>query len=251
MEISVNYYVFDFERYLIVMTFERIDDTTLRCILTEEDLEERGFGLNDFLKNPYKIHGFLREVIETAAMEFDMDIKEGMLALQVAPLPNNELAITFSIENEKDEEPNDMAGQIRRMIGSAMAKAGITDFEHRVADQTKKNVSTDMSEEKAEVKKAFTAVYQFKNYESVEKFALHAKSEGLLKTFLYRSYDKEKYFFVIRQGKETIEKTRSMCLLISEYAQVVSADENYLAYLNEHYQLIMKEHVIQTLQVMA
>ena len=42
-----------FERYLIVMTFERIDDTTLRCILTEEDLEERGFGLSDFLKNPY------------------------------------------------------------------------------------------------------------------------------------------------------------------------------------------------------
>ena len=108
-----------------------------------------------------------------------------------------------------------------------------------------------MSEEKAEVKKAFTAVYQFKNYESVEKFALHAKSEGLLKTSLYRSYDKEKYFFVIQQGKETIEKTRSMCLLISEYAQVVSADEHYLAYLNEHYQLIMKEHVIQTLQVMA
>ena len=237
------------------MTFERIDDTTLRCILTEEDLEERGFGLNDFLKNPYKIHGFLREMIETAALEFDMEIKEGMLALQVAPLPNNELAITFSIEDEKDEGANDMASQIRKMIGSAMAKAGISDFNNggmkQETEQSQKNEKAEKQEEKPEKKKMFTAAYRFKDYEAVEKFALHAKTEGLMKTLLYRSYDKEEYLFVIQQGKETIEKTRSMCLLISEYAQIVSADENYLAYLNEHYQLIMKEHVIQTLQAMA
>ncbi|MBQ4522825.1 MAG: adaptor protein MecA [Lachnospiraceae bacterium] len=244
-----------FERYLIVMTFERLDDTTLRCILTEEDLEERGFGLNDFLKNPYKIHGFLREMIETAALEFDMDIKEGMLALQVAPLPNNELAITFSVEDEKEGTSSDMASQIKKMIGSAIAKAGIPDFDDKGVKQEteklKRNETAQKSEAKPAVKKTFAAAYRFKNYEAVEKFALHAKSEGLLKTSLYRSSDKEEYLFVLQQGKETIEKTRSFCLLISEYAQLVSADETYLAYLNEHYQLIMKDHVIRTLQVMA
>lgn len=239
-----------FERYLIVMTFERLDDTTLRCILTEEDLEERGFGLNDFLKNPYKIHGFLREMIETAAIEFDMDIKEGMLALQVAPLPNNELAITFSIEDEKESAARDMASQIKKMIGSAIAKAGIPDFEtEEVKQETEK--LTEKTEAKSVSTKAFVAVFRFKSYEIIEKFALQAKTEGLLKTALYRSTDKEEYLLVIQQGKETIEKTRSFCLRISEYAQLVSADGNYLAYLNEHYQLIMKNHVIETLQIMA
>lgn len=237
------------------MTFEKIDDTTLRCILTEEDLEERGFGLNDFLKNPYKIHGFLREMIETAALEFDMDIKEGMLALQVAPLPNNELAITFSIEDEKEGSSSDMANQIKKMIGSAIAKAGIPDFDTKgvkqEAEKSKGNENAEKPETKPVSRKAFTAVYRFKSYDAVEKFALHAKSEGLLKTSLYRSVDREEYLFVIQQGKETIEKTRSLCLLISEYAQLISAEETFLAYLNEHYQLIMKDHVIQRLQVMA
>lgn len=237
------------------MTFEKIDDTTLRCILTEEDLEERGFGLNDFIKNPYKIHGFLREMIEAAAMEFDMDIKEGMLALQVAPLPNNELSITFSVEDEKEEHSGDMVSQIKKMIGNAIAKAGITDLGNYGAKQetvkSQKAESEEKTEKKAEAKKAFTAVYHFSSYEALEKFALQAKTEGLMKTSLYHSCDKGEYLFVIQQGKESIEKTRNLCLLVSEYGQLVSTDETFLAYLNEHCQMIVKERVIEKLQIMA
>ena len=236
------------------MTFEKIDDTTLRCILTEEDLEERGFGLSDFIKNPYKIHGFLREMIEAAATEFDMDIKEGMLALQVAPLPNNELAITFSIESER-EEASDMASQIKKMIGSAMAKAGVSNYmNENISQETEQkadNQNIQETEQKNVIKNKFVAIYRFDSYEAFEKFALQIKTEGMLKTSLYRSQGRDEYLFVMKQGKETIEKTRNFCLRISEYAQLVSADETYLSYLNEHYQLVIKEQAVAKLQIMA
>ena len=44
------------------MTFKRIDESTIRCIVTEEDMAENGLELDDFFTQSDKAQDFLREL---------------------------------------------------------------------------------------------------------------------------------------------------------------------------------------------
>ena len=48
------------------MRFRRIDDETVRCIVSKEDMMEYGIVLEDFFKNRSKIHDFLHMIVEKA-----------------------------------------------------------------------------------------------------------------------------------------------------------------------------------------
>ena len=84
------------------MTFKRIDESTIRCIVTEEDMEENGLELDDFFTQSDKAQDFLREVVEQASEEVGYDSGQGMVSLQIMPLPNHGLAITFSESESKE-----------------------------------------------------------------------------------------------------------------------------------------------------
>ena len=84
------------------MTFKRIDESTIRCIVTEEDMEENGLELDDFFTQSDKAQDFLREIVEQASEEVGYDSGQGMVSLQIVPLPNHALAITFSESESKE-----------------------------------------------------------------------------------------------------------------------------------------------------
>ena len=52
------------------MKFNRVDDTRVECIISEEDLEEYGIGLQDLLTKKKEAMDFLREIIEKAEEEW-------------------------------------------------------------------------------------------------------------------------------------------------------------------------------------
>ena len=56
-----------------IMKFRRIDEDTVRCIVSKEDMQEFGIVLEDFFKNKSKIHDFLHEVVERA----EQDLADG------------------------------------------------------------------------------------------------------------------------------------------------------------------------------
>lgn len=63
------------------MTFKRIDESTIRCIVTEEDMEENGLELDDFFTQSDKAQDFLREIVEQASEEVGYDSGQGMVSL--------------------------------------------------------------------------------------------------------------------------------------------------------------------------
>ena len=77
------------------MKFQRIDEDTVCCLLTEEDIQEHGLETQDFLMDREKVHGFLETIVEQAKEEEGYESRSGMLAMQIAFLPDNGVAITF------------------------------------------------------------------------------------------------------------------------------------------------------------
>ena len=78
------------------MRFKRISTDTVRCIITQDELKENGLDMDDFLSNNGRTEEFLRKMIEQAEQEVGFKVQGGPLTIQVAVLPENKLALTFS-----------------------------------------------------------------------------------------------------------------------------------------------------------
>ncbi|SEP91209.1 MULTISPECIES: adaptor protein MecA [Butyrivibrio] len=99
------------------MKFNRVDDTRVECIISEEDLEEYGIGLQDLLTKKKEAMDFLREIIEKAEEEVDFKPIDGaMMPMQVTVTPDKRISITLS------EDPD---GTIQDLLEKLTKDAGI------------------------------------------------------------------------------------------------------------------------------
>ena len=80
---------------MIDMQFKRLDENTVRCILSEEDMEQRGLEFEDFFTNKDKTKSFLEDIVRQAQEEVGYEVASDSVAMQVMPLPDNRLALTF------------------------------------------------------------------------------------------------------------------------------------------------------------
>ena len=69
---------------------------TVRCIVSETELNENGLQMDDFLQNDGKTEEFLRKIVSMAEDEVGFKVQGGPLSVQVAVLPEHLLALTFS-----------------------------------------------------------------------------------------------------------------------------------------------------------
>lgn len=108
------------------MTFKRINGDTICCILSQEDMQDYGVELEDFLMNKEKIQDLLHEIVELAGEELGFNMKKGMLSLQIMPLPDNSISIMFSERGQMDVM--DIVGQMTKALGDLheVAKAAET-----------------------------------------------------------------------------------------------------------------------------
>jgi len=101
----------------IFMKFNRVDDTRVECIISEEDLEEYGIGLQDLLTKKKEAMDFLRDIVEKAEEEVDYKPMDGLvMPMQVTVTPDKCISITLS------EDPD---GTIQDLLEKLTHDAGI------------------------------------------------------------------------------------------------------------------------------
>ena len=103
------------------MRFKRIDEETVRCLISESELNENGLELEDFLNNKGKTEDFLKKIISMAQQEVDYKVQGGPISVQVAVLENHTLALTLS---EKQEQ--NIADMLKNLRSAVEVLAGVT-----------------------------------------------------------------------------------------------------------------------------
>lgn len=208
------------------MVFKRIDKDTVRCILTEQDMIDNGLEIEDFFKDKDKVHDFLENIVEQAREEVGYEMKTGMLAMQVMPLPNKGLAITFSENTENSF--SSVLEQIKEFAGDT----GISpqDFDDVKSDK--------------KLKKLDGRLYEFASMKDVESFCMSVPEEKVNKSILYKNEENGKYYMIIRKGKLSKKIYDSLCFLAIEYAKLVSDNPAVLANWQEHHEPMVKKNAI-------
>ena len=103
------------------MKFKKLDDKTVCCMVSTEDLSDNNITIEDFIQNKDKVQDFLEEVVEAAKEEVGFETSGPMLSIQIMAMYPEGVMITMS------EEPKDMAGVIKAGLAQLKGELGMDD----------------------------------------------------------------------------------------------------------------------------
>lgn len=238
------------------MTFEKLDENTVRCILSEDDMIEHGLRVEDFFLNKDKARTFLEGVVKQAQDEVGYETTGDTLAMQVMPLPHNRLSITFS---EKSEHAlQSMLGHLRSAIDGlteddmdTVMNQMCESVEETSEEEFKKVKKKKGEKKKPKTKKTFFRVYCFDTFSSLEQFCGSVSAEYNVKSQLYKNVADEKYYLAIEKGRLSQKNLEKICYCATEFASLVSKQQSYIEYCKEHYICMIKKGAVKVLGNLA
>ncbi len=234
------------------MKFKRIDVETVRCLISEEELNENGLNMDDFLRNGEKTEDFLRKIITQAAEEVGYKIPGGSLSVQASILPNHVLSLTLS------ERQGQGLLEILRNLKNAMAKlseavenddteALQSILEAMGAADTPQRIGEE-SNFRSVVKSAYQI--EFETFEHILRYADATLVPSSTGNVVYKLEKTGKYYLVIQKGRLNDDQMCRMLSAALDFSRAIYSDPSLLAYLDEHGEKIIERDAIQTLRAL-
>lgn len=217
------------------MRFKRISTDTVRCIITQDELKANGLEVNDFLSNNGTTEEFLRKMIALAEQEVGFKVQGGPLTIQVAVLPENKLALTFS------ERQSGNFMELLEGLRSAM-----NNLSEAVNDKKK------AAETPVELPQKDLYLVEFENLEDLQAFCVglaeNIEEQMQMDSELYLLEDEDVYCLILQRGKMD---EKQVCRIMSasiEFMDAVSANGGQVAYIREHGKCVLKNRAISQMQ---
>lgn len=224
------------------MRFKRISTDTVRCIVSQDELMENGLDMDDFMSNSGRTEEFLRKMLSQAEQEVGFRVQGGPLTIQVAALPENKLALTFS---EKQAGSSFM--ELLEGLRSAMSN-----LSDAVNEKVKDQQDNEADKETSSQAEQEAYLLEFHGMEELGAFCRNVaqgiEEELSLDSSLYYIEDDGVYGLVLQKGDMDIKQ---LCRVVSasmEFLEGASANGMQIAYIREHGKCMLKEHAITQLQ---
>lgn len=237
------------------MRIERVDEKTVKCYLSNDELEEYDISYKDFVTRSEKAKEVVEEIIEQAEEEVGYQPPGFAFDLQIMLLPEEGMVLTFS-EKEPGEDTNgreliDCLKEMKELLEEKKRKMGLQIASGADAQQAgkKEEVSpakTPAPEQKKEKPQPpRTAVFEFESLKDVCAYA-SALPKGLrVKSALYQM-EGACYLF-LEKGSASYERYNRICIQALEFGWLYSAEEQRMLSLMEHGECVVAEHALRKL----
>lgn len=250
------------------MKFKLIDQYTVRCVLTEDDMIENDIRLEDFFSDREKVHDFLDVIMNRAKDEIGYELNDEILSMQIMPLPKKGLAITISGKSDKDLnnfldnvrsaanlideedidvqdelEVEDEAEELDHLLLSEQISESNIDIVHK-----KKNTTQNKGIEK---KKDGIIVLRFTTFKDLEEFCFITQRPKYITSHLYKDTTQKSYYLIIEQGRLALKTFQFICQTASEFADIISKDATHTGFMKEHCELLITKKAISVIRGIA
>lgn len=154
------------------MKFKRISEKQIQCLISQEELVEKGIAIDDFLDHRDKTEEFLREVVDEAQDVLDIEEMGHFFSVQMHILKTGNISLIINLEGDdghgesladaeqassvldkiRDKHGDDLiddtsSGSIKDFIEHLIQSAGFGDNEEVDADGNTSNVERPISNE--------------------------------------------------------------------------------------------------------
>ena len=214
------------------MKFRKINDTTINCIITQDDLKKHGIDLDDLFDRKKNAVEFIKRIILKAASSVNMNMKNDYTSMRISVLPDQSVSLTISqdpAESAKIKEHKDLASGSRQAGGKASEKASDRAVQKNVGNASKSG----------------TYVFRFYSImETLPSCRILSTCRGL-ESSLYFVRESGFYYLVISRDADAGEDYDSTVLRINEFADMVACSDTTLAYIREHSGCILRKRAVQ------
>lgn len=218
------------------MEYKKINDATVQCIVTAEDMLEYGLTLSDIFERNEKGEGFLRDIIERAYDEVGYTVNGESIAMQITPLQdNNGLAVTFT--NESPMGFRDILQHLKEVLQGVSAELGRQDEEERRVAAKKKQGEAYEDSRRMFV---FATLHQAMQYTAAIPGNLSVKSH------LYK--EGEAYYLVVEKNRLSYKMFNKISAQAVEFGNLIAVSKERMLYLEEHGECLIADRAVSRLR---
>ncbi len=256
------------------MVFKKLDEYTVQCILSEDEIREEGLELDDFFENRSKVREFLEKLVARASEEVGYHLHGNAIAMQISPASEGQLSITFSEKTEEGlmkmieqvrellaEQGEDVIADVLKSLpinsGGEQALNRLMERVFAETDQTKTKQkqkaskakkSQDEKGEDAQEKKTDLAIFSFYDWNDLEGYCMILPTSPMVKSWLYKEESKHRYYLVLEPSKISLKDFQKLCVQGVEYGEYESDHTGKRAFLKEHCKAMIKKRAVDEIQ---
>lgn len=227
------------------MKIERVDEKTVKCFLSNEELEEYEIDYKDFVMRSEKAKEVVQEIIEQAVEEVGYTPPRFAFDLQIMMVADQGLILTFS---DRDSDVNDGS----QLIECLKEMKRILQKTREATEQmTPADAAPGQAQKKPEKQEAVCrpedAVFVFSSLRNAMNYAAVLPGNLRVESALYE-WDGF-YYLHIQKGHAAYERYGRACIQALEFAALYAADEARILQLKEHGTCLIAEKAIKKLRI--
>lgn len=217
------------------MKYKKINEATVQCIITAEDMLEYGLTLSDIFERNEKGEGFLRDIIERAHEEVGYIVNGDNIAMQITPLQNKGLVVTFT--NESPAGFRDILQHLKEVLQGVSEELSKQDDSGRQA-----LISEQPAEEYDENRRMFV----FSTLHQVMQFTVSIPANTSVKSHLYKA--DEAYYLIVEKNRLSYKMFNKISAQAVEFGNLIAVSKERMQYLEEHGECLIENRAVSKLR---
>lgn len=216
------------------MRYKKINDATVQCIITAEDMLEYGLTLSDIFERNEKGEGFLRDIIERAHDEVGYTINGENIAMQITPLQNKGLVVTFT--NESPAGFRDILQHLKEVLQGVSAELS----------KQEESMQQGAAEQSAEEYDENRRMFVFATLRQVMQYTAAIPSNLSVRSHLYKA--NQAYYLVIEKNRLSYKMFNKISAQAVEFGNLIAVSEERMQYLDEHGEYLIADKAVSKLR---
>ena len=219
------------------MKIERIDDKTVKCFISKEELEEFDITYKEFITRTEKAKEVVEEIIEQAVEEVGYKPPEFAMDMQIMVLPEKGMLLTLSERTPEDLKKNPMLQEYLKEMQKTLEEH-LGDIAAGVKKQKEQASDTHNKEKQG----PGFAIFEFTTIRNLCDYVRMLPVNLRVSSSLYGL--EGKYYLYIQKGGASYERYSRTCIQAMEYGVLYGATPEKVLYLQEHGECIIEEKAI-------
>jgi negative regulator of genetic competence, sporulation and motility len=226
------------------MKIERVDHKTVKCFLSNEELQTYEITYKDFITRSEKAREVMEEIIIRAEETVGYQLPKFSFDLQIMMMPEKGMVLTFSEKEPGESQADELLAQCFHELKQLFEeKLGATASMKQLPQIPIDMETADGDSEERDIPEF--AVYSFSSLQHLYAYAAILPEKLEAKTKLYKRGSR--YYLYLGQGRASVKLYGKACIEALEFASLYTADAVLLSELEEHAECLLSGRVIEHL----
>lgn len=220
------------------MEFSRIGQHTIKCVISEDEIQDMGFSVEEIVTNSERTQEFMNYIFDLAEQEFETKFEMGVKTVQVEFRSDHTLSLTFS------EHPaaEGMMAHLKDIVNGLINSIPQQKWEEMQKERSQKEGGKENDEEE---EPDIIVLLRFHDIDSAVDFAEQVHVDPMPDSAFYKYRDE--YYLMMDLSYCSEEQVRRLSVLTDEYAAQIEVGRQRWAYLVEHGKTILAREAVERL----